>query len=64
MSEIRKYVLVDEHDLEGDYEYESFEEAKRAAGSEYAITERIYEYADQELVSTPNGEDRWPPENA
>lgn len=63
MSEIRRYVLVDEDDNEQDYEYDSYRAALDAA-REYgcAIVARTYEYADSELVWTPDGGDTWPPE--
>jgi hypothetical protein len=62
MSEIRRYVLVNEDDHEEDFEYWSYAEAERAAkrvGS--AIIARTYEFADSELAWTPDGGDVWPP---
>lgn len=61
MSEILRYVLVDESDNEQDYEYEKFDEAVEAAGSEMAVVQRTYTYDDSELVWTPNGKSTWPP---
>ena len=64
MSDIRRYVLVDLNDVEQDYEYESFDEAKSTAAKlgDHAVIERVYEYADSGLVWTPNGEyASWPP---
>ncbi|MGI6797905.1 hypothetical protein [Gordonia sihwensis] len=62
MAEIRKYILVNINDEEvGDY-YDTLEEAKRAAGRDYAVAAHVYEYSDSELLWTPNGDDRWPPE--
>lgn len=69
MSEIHKYALVDEHNTEGDYEYGSLREARRA-GAKYgqAVILRHYTrddedliYDDSELVWTPNGANVWPP---
>lgn len=62
MATINRYVLVDLHDQEGDYEYESFNEAVNDARRlGYAVIEREYEYTDSMLVWTPNGRDMWPP---
>jgi hypothetical protein len=61
MAEILRYVLVDEHDNESLYEYDTMQEARDAAGSDYAILMRTYIYDDSELVWTPNGADFWPP---
>ena len=58
---ISRYVLVDENDVEGDFEYESFADAKKDAGTTNAVIERTYEYSDSELAWTPNGADVWPP---
>lgn len=63
MSEIRRYVLVDEDDNEQDHEYDRYEDAEREATMQgFAIVARTYEYADSELVWTPDGSDTWPPE--
>lgn len=62
MAEILRYVLVDESDVEGDYEYEKFDDAvKDAAKYGKAVVQRTYTYDDQELVWTPDGSDVWPP---
>lgn len=64
MSEIRKYILVDRNDEEvGDY-FDDFDAAKRAAASDCAVVAHVFEYADQELVWTPNGDQgSWPPDD-
>lgn len=61
MASISRYVLVDREDHEQDYEFEDFDEAVEAAGDTHAVVERQYEYADSELVWTPDGGDQWPP---
>lgn len=61
MSEIRRYVLVSQDDIEGDYEYDSYDEAVNDAGSTHAVVERTYVYDDSELVWTPDGGSIWPP---
>jgi hypothetical protein len=61
MSHISRYVLVSKGNQEGDHEYEEYDEAVEAAGDDHAVIERQYEYADSELVWTPNGGDTWPP---
>lgn len=61
MATIERYVLVDRDDHEGEYEYETLDEAQGAAGTTHAVIARIYEYDDSELVWTPNGSNRWPP---
>jgi hypothetical protein len=63
MSEITRYVIVDDNGREYDYEYESFAEAKSIASKEgSAVIERVYLFDDSELVWTPSGEDTLPPE--
>jgi hypothetical protein len=69
MSNIRKYVLVDEHDTEADYEYDSLREAQKAAAKYgHAVILRHYVredgdliYDDSELVWAPDGGNVWPP---
>jgi hypothetical protein len=61
MAHISRYVLVSKGNQEGDHEYEEYDEAVEAAGDDHAVIERQYEYADSELVWTPNGGDTWPP---
>lgn len=63
MSEIRKYVVVDADDQEGDYEFASFDEAREAAvkQGQSAVIVRVYEYSDSELCWTSTGADTWPP---
>lgn len=69
MSEIYRYVLVDEFDNEEDYEYIEYENAVVAAqvrklnGERIAIIQRTYLYDDSALVWTPDGSDTWPPKN-
>lgn len=58
---ISRYVLVDRNDVEGEYEYESYDEAVRDAGTTHAVIEREYEYSDSSLAWTPNGRNTWPP---
>lgn len=67
-AEISRYVLVGLDDMEGDVEYPTMEEAKiealRLSGAgqgQYAIVAHMYEYADTELIWTPDGESVWPP---
>lgn len=62
MAEISRYVLVDRDDNERDHEYDTYQEAVNAAGSDYAVIERHYVYDDSELVYTPDGSDTWPPD--
>jgi hypothetical protein len=57
---IERYVLVDKQGIEGDWEYETFQEAQ-AAADDRAIIMRTYEYDDSELVWTPDGSNTWPP---
>lgn len=62
MAEIRRYVLVTREDVELDYEYEFAHEAQEdARRQDCAVIARVYEYADSELVWTPDGTDTWPP---
>lgn len=61
MAEITRYVLVDRQDNEGDWEYDKYDEAVKAAGNDHAVIQRTYVYDDSELVWTPNGRDSWPP---
>lgn len=61
MAEITRYVLVDRNDHEQDHEYDHYQEAVDAAGAQFAVVERHYEYTDSALVWTPNGKDYWPP---
>jgi hypothetical protein len=63
MSTITKYVVVDERDQEGDYEYDHLEQARAAAigAGNSAVIAREYEYSDSDLVWTPNGAMSWPP---
>ena len=64
MSEIRRYVLVDQNDVEEDYEYDNYQEAYHNANKRnMAVIARIYVYEDSELVCTPDGSDTWPPED-
>tara|TARA_Y100000310_G_scaffold200101_2_gene200106 strand:+ start:122 stop:316 length:195 start_codon:yes stop_codon:yes gene_type:complete len=61
---IRKYVLIDRDDQSRDEEYDSFEDAKAVAErTGCAVVERQYEYADSELVWTPDGANTWPPKS-
>lgn len=61
MSPINRYVLVDRNDQEGDYEYDSLQDALSDADDDHAVIERTYTYDDSELVWTPDGGDQWPP---
>lgn len=61
MAEILKFVLVDEHDVEGDYEFDTQDEAIAASNGKQAVIMRTYEYSDSELVYTPHGSSTWPP---
>lgn len=63
-AEITKYVLVDADDAEGDWEYDTKDEAIAQARitNEYAVIEQTYVYDDSTLVWTPDGSDVWPPE--
>lgn len=62
MSEIRKYVLIDTDGQEQSGEYDTFAEAEREAikAGNVAVVAYVYEYSDQELVWTPNGDIVWP----
>lgn len=61
---ITRYVLVDRNDVEQDYEYEHLDEAKiRAGQQDCAVLAREYEYADSDLVWTPDGSYTWPPKD-
>lgn len=66
MASIERYVTVDEHDHESDYEYATMQEAIEAgeqiSGSpRFAVVERHYVYDDSELVWTSTGATTWPP---
>lgn len=63
MAEISRYVLVNEDDVEDDYEFDSYQEALREAQrrGNVAIVERTYVYDDTSLVWTPDGSETWPP---
>jgi hypothetical protein len=65
MSEILRYVLVNEQDVEGDWEYSTFDEAKSDAQKtgHLAVIQRTYTYDDSELVWAPNNADTWPHES-
>jgi hypothetical protein len=65
---IYRYVLVDEDNNEGEYEYATLGEAKdvairgeRATGVKHAVVERVYTFEESELVWTPDGLISWPP---
>lgn len=63
MAEILRYVTIDKDGEDGEDEFETAREAIEAArriGG--AVMMRTYEYADSELVWTPDGGDTWPPE--
>ncbi len=61
MSNIRRYVLVDNKDNEQDYEFAYYQDAYDAARKQnMAVVARTYEYSDTELVWTPTGSDTWP----
>lgn len=59
--EIIRYVLVGLDDEEQDHEYDSRQDAIRAAGRDHAVVARTYVYDDHELVWTPDGTGVWPP---
>lgn len=63
MSEILKFVIVDENDVESDFEYnrvqDAIDEATRRGGR-LAVVQRTYTYDDSELVWTSDGSDVWP----
>uniref|UniRef100_UPI003F493914 hypothetical protein n=1 Tax=Pseudonocardia sp. CA-138482 TaxID=3240023 RepID=UPI003F493914 len=63
MSDVRRYVLVDSKDREvGSTEYDQYREAVSAAERHegVAVVEYVYEFADSELVWTPDGSTIWP----
>lgn len=63
MSELRRYVLVDRDDVPGDWEYDNFDEAQRAAWQRgQAVLERTYTWEDDALIWTPDGSETWPPQ--
>ena len=59
--QISKYVLVDQYGETESAVYDSYQEAEREAGSTHAVIEYQFEYADSELVYTPDGSGTWPP---
>lgn len=62
MSTISRWVLIDLNDVEQDYEYSDYEEAKTAAEKAgFALAERLYELTETALSWTPNSEISWPP---
>ncbi len=61
MSEIHKYVLVDEDNVEANHEFDYYPDAVLAAGNTDAVICRTYVYDDSELVYTPDGSSIWPP---
>lgn len=61
MATITRYVLVDRNDVEGNVEYEDMAEAIDICDDDHAVIERTYEYADSEVVYTPDGSNVWPP---
>lgn len=61
MSEILRFVTIGPNDQEGDQEYDSEQDAIDAAPEGHAVIMRTYEYADSELVWTPDGSVTWPP---
>jgi hypothetical protein len=63
MATITKYVVCDREGQADGWEYDSFEDAKAAALTDgSAVVAREYEYADEELVWTPDGSTTWPPD--
>jgi hypothetical protein len=58
---ILRYVLVDSNNIEGDHEFEHYDEAVQACDDDHAVIERTYEFSDSELVYTPDGGNVWPP---
>jgi len=66
MSEVRRYLLIEPDGeqfsgyLYDEREYPAAERDARANGC--AIRAYVYEYADTEVVWTPDGSDTWPPE--
>ena len=65
MSEIRKYVIVTDGNVEDDYEYDDPNEAIEKAGKRgrTAVIARVYTFDDSELVWTSTGDSTWPPAN-
>lgn len=72
MASILKYVVVDKHDQEQDWEEDTYQEAvdeaerrATATGDPWAVIEREYEYSDSALVYTTDqghGDSiSWPP---
>lgn len=63
MSEIRKYVIVTNANVEDDYEYDDPNEAIENAAKRglTAVIARIYTFDDSELVWTSTGDNTWPP---
>jgi len=59
---INRYRLVDRNDRELDTLYDDAQEAIADAGEDYAVIELSFEYADSELIYTPDGRDTWPPQ--
>ncbi|MDH3291534.1 MAG: hypothetical protein OEO20_11385 [Gemmatimonadota bacterium] len=60
---IIRYHLVDSDDRVDDYPYDSYQEAyETARRRNMAVLAYVYEFADSELIWTPNGADTWPPE--
>ena len=64
MSEIYRYVVVDDRDNADDCEHISFAEAVDAANARNepaAVVRRVYTFDDSELVWTTTGDTIWPP---
>lgn len=61
MSEILKYVLVSDANVEADYEFDNYQDAVNEAGKFRAVICRTYVYDDSELVYTPDESLVWPP---
>ena len=67
MTVITKYVLVGLDNVEGDYEYDRYQEAqyeavcRTTAGDPTAVFERTYTYDDTFLSWAPDDWDVWPP---
>lgn len=64
MSEIYRYTLADRDGTEGDYEYDTLDEAKKGATNGQAVIRHVYEWSDSMLAWTPDGSDIWPPVEA
>jgi hypothetical protein len=62
VSEIRTYTLVDQDNHDLDTEYDTLDEAIRAAEPGQAVVAQVYEWTDSELVWTPDGGNVWPPQ--